>query len=124
MGGLALKGRTKLSHAIDNPGLGAYTKRARFFQRAAAAELASLVGHGRCGVIPSALLKLAAQCMALAEAALAAGETDQYRKLSESARMHLVYAREIASKDGVARSVTGGANPVPWLVASSEGEKR
>lgn len=120
MGGKARKGETALSHRITDAGkLGVYAKRARFFRKAAAMELAATVGAGHCGIIPSALLKLAAQAMALAEAALEAGDVDAHRKLGETARMHLVYAREIAAKDAQARP-KARANPLAAFMAPED----
>ena len=120
LGGKAHKGRTRLSHQIyDATGLGPFAKRARFFRKAAATELAATVGNGVCGIIPSALLKLAAQSLALAEAALEAGDIEAHRKLGETARMHMVYARELAAKDAVARPKLNGT--APWLTAEEDG---
>jgi hypothetical protein len=120
LGGKARKGTTALSHHIEGAGpLGAYAKRARYFRRAAAHELAVTVGGGTCGVVPSALLKLAAQAMALAEAALEAGDVDAHRKLGETARMHLVYAREICAKDAQARP-KARTNPLAAFLPTEE----
>lgn len=108
-GGQARKGTTQLSHGIDASGiLGTHAKRARYFRRAACNEIATTAGGGFCGILPSALVKLAAEAMALAEAALEAGNIELHRKLGETARGHLVYARELAAKDAKARREARG----------------
>ena len=111
LGGKARKGETQLSHRVANaPALGPYAKRARFFRKALVHELATVVGGGHCGIMSSALVKLAAESMALAEAALERGEIEAHRKLGESARLHMVYARELCAKDAESRKANA-----PWV---------
>ncbi len=103
-GGKAHKGTTRLSHRIDAPTLTAESqRRARTLRRALSAELAATVGGGVCGVVASLLTKFASQKTAAAEEAFAAGDFDTHRKLSESARMDLMYAREHAAKEAASR---------------------
>ncbi len=116
-GGKAHKGSTRLTHRVDALRLDAgLVRRARFMRRKTCSELAATVGAGRCGIIASALVKLASEDLALREAALVAGEVDLARKLGESTRMHLLYAREIAAKDGEARARLGDGGPPPGFV--------
>lgn len=127
MGGKALKNSTRLSHRIDNNGLGELRKRARFFRKAACTELARDVGGGHCGVIASALVKLGAQCLALSEKALAEGRIDDHRKLGEACRMHLVYAREHVAKVAEAREKvsSNGSDPMTGVRAQlPRGDRR
>ena len=120
MGGKATKNTTKLSHRITLDKLPeVWAKRARALRRAACAELARDVGGGVCGVVGSSMVKFAAEAMALAEHALEQGDYEQHRKLAESARMHLVYAREHCGKVAAARAKDGGAVP-PALAAFLE----
>lgn len=103
-GGRARKGRTKLTHEVQNLPVDDRLKRqACFMRKRTCTELARNVGAGTCGVIASALVKLASEDMALREAALAAGNVDLARKLGESARMHLMYGREVCAKDADSR---------------------
>lgn len=103
-------GVSKLAHHIgsisDLPPI--WRGRARAFRKSACAEIARDVGGGSCGVVASAMVKLAAEALALAEYALEKGDFDQHRKLGESARMHLVYAREHAAKAALARRMNQG----------------
>jgi hypothetical protein len=104
LGGKAMKGTTKLSHRIEAGQLSPVSvARARTLRKALSSELASGVGGGRCGVAASLFLKFAAQKTAAAEEAFAAGDYDTHRKLSESARMDILYAREHAAKEAAAR---------------------
>ena len=80
---------------------------------ALAGEIASTVGGGRCGIAASLFVKFCAQKTAAAEEAFAKGDFETHRKLSESARMDLLYAREHAAKEAAARPRTRRA---PWLV--------
>ncbi len=103
-GGAAHRGRTRLSHRIDAPTLTeASQRRARVLRRALAGELAAGVGGGHCGIAASLFIKFAAQKTAAAEEAFAAGNFETHRKLSESARMDVLYAREHAAKEAMAR---------------------
>lgn len=104
-GGKARKGRTKMSHDVGSlPVDLALIRRARFYRRKQCSELAATVGGGVCGLMASALVKLASEDMALRESALEKGNVDLARRLGESTRMHLLYAREVAAKDGDARA--------------------
>jgi hypothetical protein len=71
------------------------------------------VGGGRCGVAASLFLKFASQKTAAAEVAYQAGDFEMHRKLSESARMDILYSREHAAKEAASRPRAPGA--VPWL---------
>jgi len=107
-GGKAQKGRTKLSHRIDAPELTATSvKRARTLRRALATEIAQTVGGGRCGIAASLFVKFAAQKTAAGEEAFARGDYEAHRKLSESARMDVLYAREHAAKEAAALKERG-----------------
>jgi hypothetical protein len=104
LGGRARKGRTRLTHDVQALPVDDKLKRqAKFMRKRTCAELARNVGAGECGIIASALVKLASEDMALRESALATGAIDLARKLGESARMHLLYSREICVKDAEAR---------------------
>lgn len=104
MGGKAKKGTTHLSHRIDAPELTSTSlKRARTLRRTLTSEIASTVGGGVCGVAASLLVKFASQKTAAAEEAFERGDYEAHRKLSESARMDLLYAREHAAKEAQAR---------------------
>jgi hypothetical protein len=103
-GGKAHKGRTRLSHRIEAPTLTPESqRRARTLRRAMASEIAAGVGGGICDVITSLLVKFAAEKTAAAAEAFAVGDYDTHRKLTESARMDLMYAREHAAKAAAAR---------------------
>jgi hypothetical protein len=104
-GGRKHKGRTKLSHRIEPGQLSPVSvARARTLRKALAGELAAGVGGGRCGIAASLFLKFAAQKTAAAEEAFQAGDYETHRKLSESARMDILYAREHAAKEAAAQS--------------------
>jgi hypothetical protein len=115
-GGKAHKGRTRLSHHIEGPRLAPESvKRARTLRQALAGELAAGVGGGVCGVAASLFLKFASQKTAAAEEAFAAGDYETHRKLSESARMDVLYAREHAAKEATARP-KGPVDPLArWM---------
>jgi hypothetical protein len=103
-GGAARKGRTSLSHRIEGPTLTPKSvSRARTLRRALSGEIAATVGGGRCGIAASLFLKFAAQKTAAAEEAFVAGDYETHRKLSESARMDILYAREHSAKEAAAR---------------------
>jgi hypothetical protein len=103
-GGRATKGRTKLSHDIGGASLTpTSTKRARTLRRVLSGEVAATVGGGRCGVAASLFIKFASQKTAAAEEAFERGDFEAHRKLSESARMDVLYAREHAAKEAQAR---------------------
>jgi hypothetical protein len=111
-GGRRHKGRTHLSHRIDAPTLTSTSqKRARTLRRALAGEIASTVGGGHCGIAASLFVKFASQKTAAAEEAFQAGDYETHRKLSESARMDVLYAREHAAKEANARP-RGPADPL------------
>jgi hypothetical protein len=104
LGGKAQKGTTKLSHRIDPGQLSPVSvARARTLRKALASEIAAHVGGGVCGVAASLFIKFAAQKTAAAEEAFERGDYDLHRKLSESARMDVLYAREHAAKEAAAR---------------------
>lgn len=103
-GGRRHKGRTHLSHRIDAPTLTPTSQaRARILRRALSSEIATTVGAGRCGIAASLFIKFAAQKTAAAEEAFQAGDYETHRKLSESARMDVLYAREHAAKEAQSR---------------------
>src|SRR6202040_1907716 len=105
MGGKALKGRTKLTHDVPSslPVSATLQRRARFSRRKVCSELAATVGGGRCGMLASLYVKLGVEDVALREAALADGNIPLAKSLGESARMHLLYARETCAKDSKSR---------------------
>jgi hypothetical protein len=70
-------------------------------------ELAKDVGGGKCGIVASAMVKLASQDMALREAALESGNVDLAQRLGVSARGHLLSARDVAAKDAGVRPQEG-----------------
>jgi hypothetical protein len=103
-GGKMSKGKTKLSHTIEASKLTPTSlTRARTLRRALAGEIALTVGGGRCGIAASLFIKFAAQKTAAAEEAFERGDYEAHRKLSESARMDILYAREHAAKEAAAR---------------------
>ncbi len=103
-GGKSHKGRTHLSHRIDAPTLTATSqKRARTLRKALSGEIARSLGGGHCGIAASLFIKFAAQKTAAAEEAFQAGDYETHRKLSESARMDVLYAREHAAKEAQSR---------------------
>jgi hypothetical protein len=118
LGGRALKGRTYLSHKIVTPSsMGPNdSKRARTLRNALSREIAAGVGGGVCGVASSLFLKFAAQKTAAAEVAFQAGDFETHRKLTESARMDVLYAREDAAKAAQARP-QGPADPMARIRA-------
>lgn len=115
-GGASHKGRTRLSHRIDGAQLTEVSRRrARVLRKAASGEIAATVGGGRCGVIASLFVKFASQKTAAAEEAFERGDYETHRKLTESARMDVLYAREHAAKEAKARDERGSPADVPWL---------
>jgi hypothetical protein len=111
-GGKRRKGTTRLSHHIDSATLSPESaRRARALRRALAGEIAATVGGGVCGVAVSLLVKFAAQKTACAEDAFNAGDLEAFRKLTESARMDVLYAREHAAKAAKSRADSGWVNP-------------
>jgi hypothetical protein len=118
-GGGKRKGRTKLSHDIVGASLTATsTKRARTLRRVLSGEIAATVGGGRCGVAASLFIKFASQKTAAAEEAFERGDFEAHRKLSESARMDVLYAREHAAKEASSRPKT--PQNFPWLAPAKE----
>lgn len=108
-GGASRKGRTRLSHEITAPTLSPTSvRRARSLRRALSSEIARTVGGGHCGVAASLFIKFACQKTAAAEEAFARGDYEAHRKLSESARMDVLYAREHAAKEALARPKASG----------------
>lgn len=118
-GGETHKGTTKLSHRIEGMKLTPTSvSRARTLRRALAGETAHDFGGGCCGIVASLLIKFAAQKTAAAEEAFERGDFEAHRKLSESARMDVLYAREHAGKAATARqTATAKANPQAAHVA-------
>lgn len=114
MGGKARKGRSKLTHDVPDalPVSDRLKSRARYARRRMATELARTVGGGTCGMLASAFIKLGVEDMAMREAAMAEGKRDEARKLGESARMHLLYARETVAKDAASRPRTNVADDI------------
>jgi len=103
-GGRAHKGRTNLSHRIEAPTLTPESvRRARVLRKALSGEVARTVGGGVCGIAASLFLKFASQKTAAAEEAFRGGDFEVHRKLSESARMDILYAREHAAKEAESR---------------------
>ena len=124
-GGKAHKGRTRLSHRIDAPTLTPESqRRARVLRKALAGEIASTVGGGHCGIAASLFIKFAAQKTAAAEEAFAAGHFETHRKLTESARMDLLYAREHAAKEAAARKASAPSGPPLFYTADEEGHAK
>jgi hypothetical protein len=123
-GGRARKGRTRLSHEIGASKLTPTSQsRARTLRRALSGEIASSVGGGFCGIAASLLIKFAAQKTAAAEEAFERGDYETHRKLSESARMDVLYAREHAAKEAAARaSKIGVVNPLDAWDPTKAGE--
>jgi hypothetical protein len=91
-------------------------------RKALSGEIARTVGGGECGIAASLFLKWAAQKTAAAEEAYVAGDYETHRKLSESARMDVLYAREHAAKEALSRSKRVQA-PAPWLAPGSEADQ-
>lgn len=124
LGGKAHKGKSYLSHQIVAPTLDpANARRARVLRNHLSREIAKSVGGGSCGVAASLFLKFAAQKTAAAEQAYQAGDFDTHRKLSESARMDILYAREHAAKEAEARPRDPNAVP-EWLAAINGAHER
>jgi hypothetical protein len=110
-GGSAHKGETQLSHRIAGGKLAPNSaRRARTLRQALANEVSATVGGGVCGVAASLFLKFASQKTAAAEEAFVRGDYEAHRKLSESARMDILYAREHAARTAVAREAMGHDN--------------
>jgi hypothetical protein len=105
LGGKARSGRTKLTHEVPAtlPVPPRLQRQAAYMRKRTCTELAQGVGGGRCGLIASALVKLASQDLALREAALETGDVDVAQKLGVSARGHLLSAREVAARDAESR---------------------
>jgi len=120
-GGKALKGRTRLSHHIGGEKLTRRSRdRARALRVALCAEIVSTVGGGMCGIAASLLVKFAAQKTAAAEEAYDRGDYDAHRRLSESARMDLLYGREVAAKAALARREAGGGPVGPPAITPAQ----
>ena len=116
-GGAAHRGRTHLSHSVAAPTLSANSvRRARALRRALAAEIAATVGGGEPSIFAALLIKCAAVKMAAAEEATERGDFENHRKLSESARNDLLYAREHVAKAAEARA-NSIHDPVPAMRA-------
>ena len=92
-------------------------RRARTLRRMLSAEVATTVGGGHCGIAASLFIKFASQKTAAAEEAFTAGDFETHRKLSESARMDILYAREHAAKEAASRPPTLARSP--WFEPES-----
>ncbi len=122
LGGARSKGTTKLSHKIVGAKLTATSvTRARTLRKVLTGEIAKSVGGGFCGVAASLLIKFAAQKTAAAEEAFERGDFELHRKLSESARMDILYAREHAAKEAAARKVATGSAADPFGLLAAVG---
>lgn len=122
-GGSRSKGTTKLSHKIVGAKLTEQSvRRARTLRKAITSEIARGVGGGYCGIAASLFIKYSAQKSAAAEEAFERGDFELFRKLSESARMDILYAREHAAKEAVARKAAAGGDPSGLLFESHSGE--
>jgi hypothetical protein len=104
-GGKSHKGEPALAHKITAPETldVRHRKAAATLRVALRAEIAKTVGAGICGVAGSLLIKFVAQKTAAAEQAYQRGDYETHRKLSESARMDLVYARDLEAKAAQSR---------------------
>lgn len=121
-GGKANKGSTRLTHRVTS-GLPVSDKlkaQASYMRRRTCTELSRTVGGGQCGVIASAMVKLASQDMALRESALEQGNVDLAQRLGVSARGHLLAARDVAAKDAESRPPE--RNPHAALAAALSGK--
>jgi hypothetical protein len=117
-GGRSPKG-SRLTHSTAEalPVSDKLKRRARFMRRRTCSELARDVGGGRCGILGSAMAKLASEDLALREAALERGDVELAMKLGASARSHLLFAREVVAKDARAREQT--PEPPEWLTLTN-----
>jgi hypothetical protein len=115
MGGKARKGRAKLTHDVPDalPVSDTLKRRAKYARRRMCAQLARSVGGGTCDMFASALVKLGVEDMAMREQAMSDGKRDEARRLGESARMHLLYAREVCVKDAASRKHSGDPTQLP-----------
>jgi hypothetical protein len=102
-----------LSHRLPEDVLDeAGRKRVRALRQALCSEARATIGAGYCGVGASLLYKDVAVLSELQEQALRAGDVDAVRKLAESKRATLAYAREECARVGGARKSIGvGALP-------------
>jgi hypothetical protein len=96
-GGQSHRGKPKLVRGK------ALTKAASALHRGLCIETAQTEGGGICDRRASLMLRWAAEKTEMAEKAKADGDVDLYRRLTESARMDLLYAREHAAKAAAAR---------------------
>ncbi len=126
LGGKARKGRTKLTHDVPDvlPVSDTLRRRARFARRRIATELARTVGAGACGMLASLFVKLGVEDAAMREHAMATGDVDTARKLGESSRMHLLYARETCAKDATSRKAAGVDELPPGMVWVSDDKEQ
>ncbi len=109
-GGKAHKGSTRLTHRCALLPVSDNLKRnARYMRRSTCTQLARDVGGGACGIVPSALVKLASEDLALRTAVLESSEIDLAEKVALSTKLgvsirgHLLGARDVAAKDAEAR---------------------
>ena len=96
-GGESHRGKPKLVRGK------ALTKAGSSLHRALCAETSAAEGGGVCDRRASLMLRWAADKTELAERAKATGDIELFRKLTESARMDILYAREHAAKAAAAR---------------------
>jgi hypothetical protein len=128
-GGRAHLGRTKMTHDVRDalPVSDNLKRNARHMRKRTCAELARDVGGGTCGLIASAMVKLASEDMAMRESALESGDVEVAQRLGVSARGHLLAARDVAAKDAESRphGHRDGAHgaPPPGYVVVRDGAK-
>lgn len=116
-GGRNRRGWSKLTHDPTSLALTPELQRqAEDLFEGLSAEFAQTVGGGHVSPTASVLVKFAAQKIVAAQEALDAGAKEEFRKLSESARMDLLYAREMIAKDAkdrVENAKWGRVAPLP-----------
>jgi hypothetical protein len=111
LGGKAHKGSTRLTHrvAAGLPVSARLQANAKYMRRATCTQLGREVGGGSCGIVASALVKLASEDLALRTAVLESvdiGLADKVAlstKLGVSIRGHLLGARDVAARDAESR---------------------
>ena len=110
-GGRAHKGSTRLTHRVSDglPVSDNLKRNARFMRRSTCTQLARDVGGGLCGIVASALVKLASEDLALRSAVLESETIDLAEKVALSTKLgvsirgHLLGARDVVAKDAEAR---------------------
>ena len=118
LGGQATKGRTSLSHRVPEDVLDENGRhRVRALRKALCSEARTTIGRGYCGVGASLLYKLVAVSTEHHEQAVRAGDVEGARKLVDTIKTALAYAREECARVGEAM-VKPGANGKPkpgWI---------